>query len=100
MADFLEPLLPIVNSDPDMSRAELTQACEDALLRAKVLEDYLRGDRPEDDFNDLLREERWDVDAYWRNAECAVDSFIQAGIVPEALEFLDSGLVIPRYGNA
>lgn len=97
MADFLEPLLPIVNSDPDMSRAELTQACEDALLRARVLEDFLKGDRPEDDFNDLLREERWDVDLYWQSAELAVDGFINAGIVPDSLEFLDCGLVIPRH---
>ena len=97
MADFLEPLLPIVNSDPDMSRSELEQACEDALLRAKVLEDYLRGDRPEDDFNDLLREENWDVDLYWQDANQAVDSFIQAGIHPDSLEFLDCGLVIPRH---
>lgn len=97
MADFLEPLLPIVNSEVGMTASELTKAAEDSLLRAKVLEDVLRGNRSEDDFNDLLREERWDVDAYWLEAEQAVDNFINAGIIPEALEFLDCGLVIPRH---
>lgn len=96
MVDYLEPLLPIVNSAEGMTHAELTQATEAALLRATVLEDVLRGDRPEDDFNDLLREERWDVDTYWLDAEESVEGFAKAGIFPDSLEFLDSGLVIPR----
>jgi len=96
MADFLEPLLPIINSDPGMSRAELVKAVEASLLRATVLEDYLKGNRPEDDFNDLLRSENWDPDSYWAIAECNVDAFIAQGIVPDSLEYLDSGLVIPR----
>jgi hypothetical protein len=98
MVDFIEPLLPAVNSDPDMRSDELAAAAEASLLRQRVLEQVLRGERPEDDFNDLLREERWDPDAYWETAEANVDAFIRAGIVPEALEFLDSGLVIPRHG--
>jgi hypothetical protein len=100
MADFLEPLLPLVHIDPDMSRADMEKACSDALLRASVLEEWLEGKRPEDDFNDLLRMDDGDVDEFWQNADRAVDSFIQAGIVPESLEFLDCGLVIPRHGNA
>lgn len=98
MVDYLEPLLPLVNSDPDMNRSELVQACEDALLRAAVLDDVLQGKRNEDDFNDLLRVDRVDPDDYWRDAEASVDAFIQSGIVPDSLEFLDSGLVIPRHG--
>ncbi|MGB3135403.1 MAG: hypothetical protein WBG38_14425 [Nodosilinea sp.] len=97
MADFLEPLLPVVNSEAGMTASELTTATEASLLRAQVLEDVLRGKRPEDDFNDLLRSERWDPDAYWQTAEANVEAFIQAGIVPESLEFLDCGLVIPRH---
>lgn len=97
MADFLEPLLPIVNSEVGMSASELTRAVEESLLRAQILEEVLRGDRPEDDFNDLLRSEQWDPDAYWQTAEANVEAFIRAGIVPEALEFLDCGLVIPRH---
>lgn len=97
MVDFLDPLLPIVGSEVGMSRSELTKAVEASLLRAQVLEEVLRGDRPEDDFNDLLRSERWDPDAYWQTAEANVEAFIDAGIVPEALEFLDCGLVIPRH---
>ncbi len=94
--DFIEPLLPVVNSEPGMSRAELQQAAIASQLRQKVLEEVLRGDRPEDDFNDLLRSEGWDPDAYWATAESNIDAFISVGIVPNALEFLDSGLVIPR----
>jgi hypothetical protein len=97
MADFLEPLLPIVGSEVGMSRSELTKAVDASLLRAQILEEVLRGQRPEDDFNDLLRSERWDPDAYWQTAEANVEAFINAGIVPEALEFLDCGLVIPRH---
>jgi hypothetical protein len=96
MADWIEPLLPIVNDDPGMSPAELAQAAEASLLRQRVLEEVLRGERPEDDFNDLMREERWDVDGYWETAEANVEAFMRQGIVPESLEFLDSGLVIPR----
>ena len=95
--DWIEPLLPVVNSDPDMSRDELTQAAEDSLLRQQVLEEVLTGKRPEDDFNDLLRVERWDPDLFWETAEANVDAFISLGIHPEGLEFLDSGLVIPRH---
>jgi hypothetical protein len=97
MVDFLDPLLPVVNSDPDMSRSELAQAAEASRLRQRVLQDYLEGKRPEDDFNDLLREEGWDPDAYWHTAEGNVDAFIRQGLIPEALEFLDCGLVIPRH---
>lgn len=97
MADFLEPLLPIVNSEVGMTASEFTKSAEVSILRAQILEEVLRGDRPEDDFNDLLREERWDPDAYWQTAEANVEAFIQAGIVPESLEFLDCGLVIPRH---
>lgn len=79
-----------------MNQAELIQACEDALLRAAVLDDVLQGKRNEDDFNDLLREDRIDPDLYWQEAEASVNAFIEAGIVPDTLEFLDSGLVIPR----
>lgn len=96
MLDYLEPLLPTVNFDPDMSREELIGACDAALLRAAVLDDVLQGKRNEDDFNDLLREDRRDPDAYWQEAEAAAEAFIQSGIVPESLEFLESGLVIPR----
>jgi hypothetical protein len=94
--DYLEPLLPIVNSVEGMNHTELTQAVESALVRATVLEEVLRGERPEDDFNDLLRQERWDPDGYWRDAEESVDGFAKAGIFPDSLEFLESGLVIPR----
>lgn len=97
MVDFLDPLLPIVATEPGMNRAEREKVAADSLLRQKVLEGYLRGDNSEDDFNDLLREQRWDPDAYWATAEANVDAFISQGIVPEALEFLDSGLVIPRH---
>lgn len=97
MVDFLDPLLPIVGSELGMNHSELTQAVEASLLRAQILEEVLRGQRPEDDFNDLLRSERWDVDAYWQTAEANVDALIEAGIVPESLEILDSGLVIPRH---
>lgn len=94
--DHLEPLLPIVNAEEGMTHSELEKACEAAFLRARVLDDWLQGKRPEDDFNDLLRAENWDPDAYWEDAQDAVDDFINAGIVPDTLEFLDSGLVIPR----
>lgn len=97
MVDFLEPILPLVNIDPDMSRADLERACADALQRASVLEEWLIGVRPVDDFNDLLREDGADPDEFWASADRAVDGFIQAGIVPESLEFLPSGLVIPRH---
>lgn len=96
MVDYLEPLLPVISSAPGMNQAELVQACEDALLRAVVLDDVLQGKRNEDDFNDLLREDRLDPDTYWRNAETAVDLFIDSGVIPDSLEFLDSGLVVPR----
>ncbi|MBD1917445.1 MULTISPECIES: hypothetical protein [Cyanophyceae] len=95
--DYLEPLLPVVNSAEGMTPAELTKACDKALLRAAVLDEVLQGKRHEDDFNDLLRSEGWDPDAFWHDAEDSVDAFIQAGIVPDSLEFLDSGLVIPRH---
>lgn len=95
--DWIEPLLPIVATDPDMSREERARAAENSLLRQQVLEEVLRGERPVDDFNDLLRSERWDVDEYWETAEANVDAFIRAGVIPEALEFLPSGLVIPRH---
>lgn len=98
--DYLEPLLPVVNSAEGMTPAELTKACDEALLRAVVLDDVLQGKRSEDDLNDLLRGEGWDVDLYWQDAEQAVDNFIHAGIIPDSLEFLDCGLVIPRHGNA
>lgn len=97
MADFLEPLLPIVNSEVGMSASELTKAVEESLLRVQILEDVLRGERHVDDFNDLLRSEDWDPDAYWQQADTNVEAFIRAGIVPESLELLDSGLVIPRH---
>lgn len=96
--DWIEPFLPVVNSDPDMNRSELTAAAEASLLRQRVLEDVLLGKRPEDDFNDLLRSERWDPDDFWKTAEANVEAFARAGIVPDALEFLPSGLVIPRNG--
>jgi hypothetical protein len=97
MVDFLDPLLPIVATEQGMTRDERAQAAADSLLRQKVLEGYLRGENSEDDFNDLLREQRWDPDSFWQTAEANVNAFINAGIVPEALEFLDSGLVIPRH---
>lgn len=80
-----------------MSASELAKVVDASLLRAQILEDVLRGHRPEDDFNDLLRSEDWDPDAYWQTAEANVEAFIQAGIVPESLELLDCGLVIPRH---
>lgn len=98
--DWIEPFLPIVQTDPGMNQGELERAATAALQRQKVLEDVLTGKRPEDDFNDLLRMEGWDPDAYWQTAEANVEAFIRAGIVPEALEFLDCGLVIPRRENA
>ncbi|MBE9155383.1 hypothetical protein IQ265_00785 [Nodosilinea sp. LEGE 06152] len=95
--DYLEPLLPVVNSAEGMTPAELAKAVDKALLRATVLDEVLQGKRGEDDFNDLLRSEDWDPDEFWIDAEGAVDAFIQAGIVPDSLEFLESGLVIPRH---
>jgi folate-binding Fe-S cluster repair protein YgfZ len=100
MVDWIEPLLPVVNSDPDMRVDELAAAARASTLRQKVLEEVLRGERPEDDFNDLLRAERWDVDDYWAAALENVEAFIRQGIIPEALEFSSSGLVIPRHDNA
>lgn len=95
--DWIEPLLPLVDSDREMRPDERAAAARESLEFQGVLEDVMFARRPEDDLNDFLRLRGLDPDAYWQDVESDIDAVIRAGLVPDALEYSPSGLVVPRY---
>lgn len=97
--DFIEPLLLPVQTTVDHSRTDLEQAAEESLFRQRILEGFLKGEYTENDVNDTLRMAGVEPAEFWEVAIANIDFVIATGIVPENLEFLDSGLVIPRHPN-
>lgn len=99
MADWIEPLLPLVRLPEGMSPGEIEAAGRDQLIRQRLLEEVLLGQRPPDDFHDALRMDGLDPDNYWEVVETQVDAVIARGETFDGLEFLGRALELPGFIN-
>lgn len=77
--DALEPFLIPVDLTPDHSHEDRKQSAEDALLRQRLLLQFLRGEIDADTYNDCLNDQGENVEEYWEVVESNLDTAMEYG---------------------
>lgn len=95
--DYLEPFLITPPNEDGMTQQETIDTISVVAEFHSTVDHWLRTGEDRDCIDDRLREMSIEPDEYWEDVETSINTFANWGIRPDKLEFLESGLVIPRY---
>jgi hypothetical protein len=92
--DVLDPFLLPVDLTPDHSFEDRVKAADEALLRQRLLLQFLRGEIDADTYNDCLNDQGENVEEYWEVVEDNLNTAMQFGR-RVGLEGVESLIYVP-----
>lgn len=92
--DVLDPFLLPVDLTPDHSFEDRVKAADEALLRQRLLLQFLRGEIDCDTYNDCLNDQGETVEEYWEVVEDNLNTAMQFGR-RVGLEGVESLIYVP-----